>query len=138
MKFKQQCIPGAAAGTAVAPAAMAPRNRVQFRLLGRVLALALAAITGVAGSLPARAAEDRPVRSRVAPVYPEIAKRMRIAGTVRVEATVDAAGKVTSAKAVSGSHTLGPAAEEAVIKWKYAPAEATSTVEVDVNFTLNQ
>jgi outer membrane biosynthesis protein TonB len=51
---------------------------------------------------------------------------------------VDPNGKVTAAKAVSGNHTLGPAAEEAVSKWKYAPAEAPSTVEVDINFALGQ
>jgi len=92
----------------------------------------------LAMSIPGRAAEGRAIKSRVAPVYPELAKRMRISGVVRVEATVDPNGKVTAAKAVSGNHTLGPAAEEAVSKWKYAPAEAPSTVEVDINFALGQ
>jgi TonB family protein len=71
-------------------------------------------------------------------LYPELAKRMRITGVVRVEATVDADGKVTAVKALSGSHVLSPAAEEAVSKWKYAPADAASTVEVDINFALGQ
>ena len=57
-----------------------------------VLALLLAL------ALPGRAADERAVKSRVPPVYPEIAKRMRITGAVKVEATVDAGGKVTDVK----------------------------------------
>ena len=74
------------------------------------------------------AAEERAVKSRVAPVYPELAKRMKIMGVVKVEATVDADGKVTDAKALSGSHTLAPAAEDAVRKWKFAPGDGTAKV----------
>lgn len=45
-------------------------------------------------ALTAHAAGDRAVKSRVAPIYPEIAKRMRICGEVKLEAVVDADGKV--------------------------------------------
>jgi TonB family protein len=82
-------------------------------------------------------AEERAVKSRVAPVYPELAKRMKIMGVVKVEATVDADGKVTDAKALSGSHTLSPAAEDAVRKWKFVPGEGTATVNVEINFELS-
>jgi len=98
-------------------------------------ALALAALLGLA--MTARA-EDRAVKSKVAPVYPEVAKRMRISGVVKVEATVDADGKVTEAKSLSGNMMLAPAAEDAVRKWRFAPAAADSKVDVDVNFTLAQ
>ena len=84
------------------------------------------------------AAEERAVKSRVAPVYPELAKRMKIMGVVKVEATVDADGKVTDAKAISGSHTLGPAAEDAVRKWKFVPGDGTATVNVEIKFELSQ
>lgn len=98
---------------------------------------ALLALT-LAIAVPARGADERAIRSRVAPVYPELAKRIKIAGVVRLEATVDPEGKVISVKTLSGSHALSPAAEEAVSKWKYAPAAESSTVEVDVNFALAQ
>ena len=65
-------------------------------------AAALVLLVGLA--LPARAGDDRAVKSRVAPVYPEIAKRLRIGGEVKLEATVDAQGKVKDVKAVSGNH----------------------------------
>jgi TonB family protein len=83
-------------------------------------------------------ANDRAVKSKVPPVYPEIAKRMKITGVVKVEAKVDADGKVTDVKTLSGSRTLSPAAEEAVRKWRFAPAAATSTEDVDVNFAMAQ
>ena len=89
-------------------------------------------------ALPGLAADERAVKSRVPPVYPELAKRMRISGIVKIEATVDADGKVTDAKTVSGSHSLSIAAEEAVRKWRFVPAAAESTVDVDVTFTIPQ
>jgi TonB family protein len=119
------------------------RNQLQERARGlrhigiRVLqATALALV--VAMALPSRAADDRAIKSRVAPVYPEIARRMKIAGEVKVEATVDPEGKVTGAKAVSGNRMLTPAAEDAVRKWRFAPGAAESTVAVEINFSLGQ
>jgi TonB family protein len=104
-----------------------------FRLLR---AAALAAIAALA--LPARAADDRAVKLRVPPVYPEIAKRMRIGGEVRLEATVDAQGKVKDVKPVSGNHMLEVAAEDAVRQWKFAPGDGDAVVTVSVNFALGQ
>ena len=89
-------------------------------------------------SLPSRAADDRAVKQRVPPVYPEIAKRLKIAGEVKVNATVDADGKVTDAKATSGNGSLTFAAEEAVRKWKFVPGDGVSHVEVSVKFEIAQ
>jgi TonB family protein len=97
-------------------------------------AAALALLATMA--MPARAADDRAIKSRVAPVYPEIAKRMRIAGIVKVEATVDLDGKVTDVKTLTGSRALSSAAEDAVRKWTFAPAAAKSTVNVEITFAL--
>lgn len=99
-------------------------------------AVALAA--AIAVTIPARASDERAVKSRVSPVYPELAKRMRITGMVKVEASVDAAGKVTGVKTVSGNRALSSAAEDAVSKWKFVSAADASTVDVDVNFALEQ
>ncbi len=96
-----------------------------------VLAMALIA------TLPLHA-DERPIESRVAPTYPELAKRMRITGTVKISATVAADGKVSASKTISGNHMLAGAAEDAVLKWKFAPASDESVVEVDVNFALAQ
>lgn len=101
------------------------------KLFVPAVTLALLAVLAVPGR-----AEDRAVKSRVAPIYPELAKRMRISGIVKVQATVDAEGKVTDAKAVSGNHVLGAAAEDAVRKWRFEPGAGVSTIELDINFAL--
>jgi TonB family protein len=104
-------------------------RRAGIRLF-QVAALALAFTM----ALPARAADDRAVKSRVAPVYPEIAKRLKISGVVKIEATVDATGKVTNVKTVSGNHMLSESAEDAVRRWKFEPGTGDATVDIDINF----
>src|SRR5271157_4674546 len=104
---------------------MSPRacRRTGMRLLQ---ATALALVLALA--MPARAADVRAVKSRVPPVYPEIAKRMKIDGSVKVEVTVDADGKVSDVKTVSGNRVLSSAAEDAVRKWRFEPGPGQSTV----------
>ncbi len=87
-------------------------------------------------SVPSMGASDRAIKTRVAPVYPEIAKRLHVAGVVKVEATVSADGKVTDVRTVSGNHMLAPAAEDAVRKWKFVQGDGESMVTVDVGFTI--
>jgi len=98
--------------------------------LGYLVVLALMASMAI----PARAADDRAVKQRVAPVYPEIAKRMKIVGEVKLEATVDATGKVTDVKSLSGAHVLAVAAEDAVRKWQFESGSGTSKVNLAFNF----
>jgi TonB family protein len=81
-------------------------------------------------------AEDRAVEHKVPPTYPPVAKQLRITGLVTVVATVDATGKVTKAESNSGNKILAPAAIDAVKQWKFVPGDATSTVEVVINFSL--
>lgn len=108
-------------------------RRVGMRLI-QTAALALV----VAMAIPASAADNRMVKVRVAPVYPEIAKRMRVGGEVRLEVTVDPEGKVTDVKKLSGNGMLSAAAEDAVRKWKFDPGPDISTVEVSLNFAIDQ
>jgi TonB family protein len=89
-------------------------------------------------ALHATAAGLRAVKNRVAPLYPDIAKHLKIEGTVVVAAVVDPTGKVTDAKAVSGSKVLSYAAEEAVRKWTFVPAPDQSTENVEIKFALTQ
>ena len=103
-----------------------------LRTMFQIAALALAATM----SLPAHAADDRAIKSRVSPVYPELAKRMHISGVVKVEATVDQDGKVTAVKTVSGNRALSSAAEDAVSRWKFVAATEASTVDVEVKFAM--
>jgi TonB family protein len=99
----------------------------------KVAALAMLMILPLSGR-----AEDRAVKQRVPPVYPELAKRMKITGEVKLQATVDADGKVTDVKLISGSSALVNAAEDAVRKWKFAPGTGVDQVDVSVNFAMSQ
>ena len=107
------------------------RRPLTFRILQTA---ALAAIVALA--LPVRGGDTRAVKSRVPPVYPEIAKRMHIAGEVELQVIVDAQGKVKDVKPVSGNHVLSAAAEEAVRQWKYVAGNGESVVTVTINFAL--
>ena len=83
-------------------------------------------------------AEDRAVKQRVAPTYPEIAKRMGITGVVEIQATVAPDGKVTAVKTISGNSMLASAAQSAVERWRFEPADSQSTVNVQLNFALTR
>jgi periplasmic protein TonB len=59
----------------------------------------------------------------VPPVYPQMARTQRVAGSVRIDALIDATGKVTTMKVLSGPVLLHQAAMDAVRQWKYQPAQ---------------
>jgi TonB family protein len=109
-----------------------------LHLVGIRLVQAAACALVLAMALPARAADDRAVKSRVSPIYPEIAKRMKIGGVVKLEATVDPEGKVTGVKALSGNRMLAEAAENAVKQWKFVPGASVASVDVEINFAVGQ
>jgi protein TonB len=60
--------------------------------------------------------------SSVAPIYPVLAKNQHVSGNVLVDALIDANGKVTTMKIVSGPTLLHQAAMDALKQWKYQPA----------------
>jgi len=60
--------------------------------------------------------------SSVPPAYPALAKTQHVSGDVRVDALVDAAGRVTTMKVVSGPSLLHQAAMDALRQWKYQAA----------------
>ena len=83
---------------------------------------------------PQSSAELRRIVRKVAPFYPEIAKRMNLAGTVKVLAVVAPDGTVKSVQPMGGSPVLIQAAQDAVYKWKFAPASAESKEPLELHF----
>ncbi len=55
--------------------------------------------------------------TKVAAIYPPLAKQMKASGAVQVAITIDENGRVIEAKAISGHPALRSAAEEAAKKW---------------------
>jgi TonB family protein len=58
---------------------------------------------------------------KVEPVYPELAKRARVQGSVILVVTVDEEGNVADIKVTKGHPLLDEAAKSAVSQWKYSP-----------------
>jgi TonB family protein len=83
-----------------------------------------------------RGALNRKIVSKVAPVFPELAKHMNIGGTVKVEVVVRPNGSVKSTKVVGGNPVLLDSAKEAVLKWKFAPSSEETSGVVEVSFDL--
>jgi TonB family protein len=74
----------------------------------------------------------RKVLTRVAPVYPAIARSMSIGGTVRVVGLVAPNGTVKSVHVVGGHPMLADAAQKALLQWKFeaAPHETSEIIEM--------
>jgi TonB family protein len=86
---------------------------------------------------PRALAEDHPerkVRIRVEPVYPDIARKMRLNGTVRVQVVISPNGKVKETKVIGGHPILVTAAVDAVKKWKFDPASSETTGILEIKF----
>jgi TonB family protein len=80
----------------------------------------------------------RKVKTKVAPTYPEIARRMNITGVVRLLVTVTPSGSVKDAKVVGGHPVLATSALDAVKKWRYEPSAQEATGIVEFRFDPTQ
>lgn len=61
------------------------------------------------------------LQSQVDPVYPMIAKRARVQGTVKLHAIISTQGGIESLQVVEGHPMLVAAAMDAVKQWRYKP-----------------
>jgi len=111
---------------------------VFVRRLKNLVAMTLVALVLGLSAASARAEDDgRRVKSKVAPVYPELAKRMNVTGVVKLQVVVAPNGIVKSAKAIGGHPLLIDPAVDAVKKWKYEPAAEETTNTVEFRFDNN-
>ena len=78
----------------------------------------------------------RGVISRVPPQYPEMARRMHVEGTVVLRASVDPNGQVSQTSVESGHPMLAAAAEQALKRWKFAPAPELTKELITLDFRL--
>jgi protein TonB len=102
-----------------------------------VAALAVAGVVGPCYSGAQTAQSDeilRRAKNRVEPAYPELARKMNISGTVKIEVTVAANGSVKEARIVGGHPVLAGAALDAAKKWRFEPAASESTGIIDFKF----
>jgi TonB family protein len=76
----------------------------------------------------------RRAKSKVQPTYPELARKMNIAGTVKIEVVVAPNGTVREARVVGGHPVLANAALDAAKRWRFEPAPTESTGIIDFKF----
>ncbi len=76
----------------------------------------------------------RKPKTKVAPVYPDVARRMNVSGTVRLSVVVAPNGTVKSSKAIGGHPVLVNAAMDAMKHWKFEPAPTESSGIVEFKF----
>jgi TonB family protein len=76
----------------------------------------------------------RRAKSKVQPAYPELARKMNLAGTVKIEVVVSPNGTVKGARVVGGHPVLAGAALEAAKKWRFEPASAETSGVIDFKF----
>jgi TonB family protein len=84
------------------------------------------------------AQEKRVVKTQAKPAYPELAKRMNVSGSVKVELIVLPSGAVKSAKALGGHPLLIDAAVNAAKQSKYETASAETTEVMEFKFNSGQ
>lgn len=110
-------------------------------------------VGGIVGGLPDTPPPPAPIRVggnvreprrlvSVPPVYPELAVKARLQGTVVVEATLDERGRVVKVSLLQGTPLLTQSALDAVSKWVYSPTLVNGVptpviMTVTVHFRLN-
>lgn len=80
---------------------------------------------------------ERKIVSKVAPIYPELARKLQIIGKVRVEVIVAPSGKLKSRQVVGGNPLLAKAAVEAIEQWKWVAAAQETKELIELNFILS-
>ena len=76
----------------------------------------------------------RKTKSKIDPMYPDLARRMRIAGLVKVDVTVAADGTVKDDKVVGGHPVLANAVLDAVKKWRFEKGSQETTETLQFRF----
>ena len=79
---------------------------------------------------------DRILLKKAVPVYPVLAKKMRVYGLIRLKVSILPSGEVGTVQLESGHPLLVNAAEDAVRQWRYAAAAETTITSVIVQFDL--
>jgi len=79
----------------------------------------------------------RKTKTKTAPQYPDLARRMNVAGKVKIEVVIAPDGHVKSARAVGGHPLLVQACQDAVKEWKFVAAPEESTQLIEFEFRAN-
>jgi TonB family protein len=79
----------------------------------------------------------RKVKSKTAPTYPELARRMNVIGKVKLEAVIAPDGHVKSTRVVGGHPLLVQTCQDALKEWKFVASSEETTQIVEFEFHGN-
>jgi TonB family protein len=109
----------------------------------RVVFLALCAFSlfsiaaAFAPSLNAQDGNHRKIVARVNPEYPDTLRIAQIGGLVRLSVTVSPNGNVTQVEVRGGNPILAEKAQQAVMKWKFAPGPSQTVEDIRIGFSAH-
>ena len=102
-------------------------------------AVAVALFTSGASAQQASTDEGkRKVKSKIAPTYPELARRMSVTGKVKIEVIITPDGHVRSSRVIGGHPLLVQSCQDAVKEWKFFPAPEETTQVIEFDFHGNE
>ena len=104
------------------------------RKVGKILGGALLTMALGLGVVNLQAQDSRKALSNPVPVYPEVAKKLNLVGTVKVQVVIGADGRIKEKNFVGGHPILVNSVEETLKDWKYAPAGGETTAQLEFNF----
>ena len=117
---------------------MSMRSRWLYKFLALTVFVAL--LGGLASAQAQNGSGEegkRKVKTRVSPVYPDLAKRMSVTGKVKVEVVIAPDGRVKSTRAIGGHPLLVQSCLDAVKEWRFVAAPEETTQVVEFEFTGN-
>ena len=76
----------------------------------------------------------RKVKTKVNPVYPDLARKMNLSGRVKIEVVISPDGHVKSVRAIGGSPVLVQPCLEAVKEWRFDVASEETVQLIEFNF----
>jgi TonB family protein len=104
-----------------------------LKLLLATVAFAICALQVSAQSTQIE--EKRPLKRLVQPIVPELAVRLNLTGTVKIEVTIAPDGTVKTTRIVGGHPVLAAAAESAAQKTSFQPGPRETVEVIEFKFS---
>jgi TonB family protein len=113
------------------------QKRRRALILGVMLAILTQNFATNALAQQIKTISSRKLTTSAKPIYPSTARKLKIAGSVKLEATVSPDGAVAESKVIGGNPLLVQAVSDAIAKWKWQPGPQQTKELVEVKFELD-
>ena len=80
---------------------------------------------------------SRKVKTRVVPVEPELARKLRLNAVVKVQVVIGPNGAVQQAKPLGGHPLLVPPSVDAAKQFRYEPGDGTATAIIEFHYGVD-